>query len=126
MTVITAAGRIGDRLLLPLDRLEAETGWKLEAQGLCRGDVCVPVRDRGSLVHDGGVDLEALGAALHQPMVLDVEEGVAALAEAASERAAALSSLIAPDFTLPGLDEAPVSLSDVGGKKKLLVAWASW
>lgn len=125
MTVITAQ-RDGDRLALPADDLEAQTGWKLEVQGLCRGDVCVPVKDRDALVRGGLVDIEALAAELHQPVVVDAAEGVAALVESAAERAAALRSLIAPDFTLPDLDERPVALSDFTGKKKLLVAWASW
>jgi cytochrome oxidase Cu insertion factor (SCO1/SenC/PrrC family) len=38
----------------------------------------------------------------------------------------ALSSLQAPDFTLPDAAGKPHSLSDFRGKKILLVTWASW
>ena len=37
-----------------------------------------------------------------------------------------LSSLQAPDFTLPDLQGKPHRLSDFHGKKILLVTWASW
>ena len=37
-----------------------------------------------------------------------------------------LSSLQAPDFTLPDLQGKPHRLSDFRGKKILLVTWASW
>ena len=114
------------RLLVAVEDLEGATGWKLEDRGLCRGDVCVPVADRGVLLDDGHVDLAALGAALHQPAVVDAEGGVAAFADPVGERAAALESLVAPDLTLPDLDGRPVSLRAYSGKKKLLVAWASW
>ena len=44
----------------------------------------------------------------------------------AAERAKTLSSLEAPDFTLPDLDGRLHSLSEQRGKKVLLVAYASW
>ena len=43
-----------------------------------------------------------------------------------AERAKALASLDAPDFTLPDLDGWRHSLSQSRGKKVLLVAYASW
>ena len=46
--------------------------------------------------------------------------------EAARARASGLSSLEAPDFTLPDLDGRLHSLSDYRGKKVFLVSWASW
>ena len=48
------------------------------------------------------------------------------LGNAASDRAAALASLEAPDFTLPDLDGRLHSLSEHRGKKVLLIAYASW
>jgi len=37
-----------------------------------------------------------------------------------------LSSLKAPDFTLPDMNGKARSLSDFRGKKVLLLTWASW
>jgi hypothetical protein len=43
-----------------------------------------------------------------------------------SDQRQGLSSLQAPDFTLPDLNGKPHHLSDFHGKKILLVTWASW
>ena len=116
----------GDRLRIAPERVRELLGWELRAEGLCRGDVCVPVRDRAALVSDDGLDLEALAALLDRPLVLDMAEGAAALGVAASERAAAMTDLEAPDFTLPDLSGRMHSLRDHLGKKVLLIVYASW
>jgi hypothetical protein len=116
----------GDSVRIRPDALAAGLGWRLEAQGLCRGDVCVPVRDRAALATAAGVDLTALARVLDRPLALDVDEGVAVLGASASERGTRLSSLEAPDFTLPDLAGRTHSLRDQRGKKTLLIAWASW
>lgn len=114
------------RLLVAPGALEAATGWHLDERGLCRGDQCVPVANSEDLMVDGKIDLEAVGRALRRPTAVDVDHGIVAMADPASTRAAELRSLAAPGFTLPDLDGNPVSLADFSGKKKLLVAWASW
>ena len=57
----------GDRVLVDPASLEAATGWVLKPEGLCRGSVCVPVRDRDALVVDGAIDVAAFAAALAAP-----------------------------------------------------------
>ena len=116
----------GGRVQVDAADVEGALGWKLAREGLCRGSVCIPVRDRASLVRDGGLDLEALAALLDRPLALDMEERVAALGERAEDRAAALATLEAPDFTLPDLSGRLHTLSDHRGKKVLLIAYASW
>ena len=106
--------------------LSAGLGWRLEAEGLCRGDVCVPVRDRTALVTPDGVDLAELARVLDRPLALDADEGVAVLGASAAERGVRLASLEAPDFTLPDLAKRTHTLRDQRGKKTLLIAWASW
>ena len=61
-----------------------------------------------------------------RPFALDLEERAAYLGVPASERARQLSSLEAPDFTLPDLQGKLHALSAQRGKKVLLVAYASW
>ncbi|HKA14357.1 MAG TPA: hypothetical protein VKH41_05025 [Myxococcota bacterium] len=106
--------------------VEGALGWKLAPEGLCRGSVCIPVRDRASLVREGGLDLAALASLIGRPLALDAEERAAALGESAGDRATALHTLEAPDFTLPDLSGRMHTLSDHRGKKALLIAYASW
>lgn len=109
-------------LRLPLEALDFE----LKPEGLCRGALCYPVPEGSDLITDAGVDLAAFAALSGRPLALDAEASAAFLGTAAEERAAALASLEAPDFTLPDLEGNLHSLSDHRGKKVLLVAYASW
>lgn len=116
----------GDSVRIRPDALADTLGWRLEAQGLCRGDVCVPVRDRAALETADGVDLAALARAFDRPLALDVDEGVAVLGASASDRGGRLATLEAPEFALPDLSGRLHTLADQRGKKTLLIAWASW
>src|SRR4051794_35740574 len=109
--------------------LPSATGWSVEPQGLCRGDVCVPLRGRALVDEEGSLDLATFAETAGLPLALELDgpEGpVAVLAETGTDRTAALSSGVAPDFTLPDLDGNPVSLKDFDRRKRLLLAWASW
>ena len=101
-------------------------GWELKPQGLCKGEVCVPVKDQPGLVTDKGIDLAGFAAALRRPLAIDVDERMACLGVAAADRAAQMTSLTAPDFRLPDWQGRQHSLSEYLGKKILLVAYASW
>ena len=43
----------GDRILIDPARLPDALGWELKPEGLCREDMCVPVRDPSGLFVDG-------------------------------------------------------------------------
>ena len=122
----TVAARAAERATIAIADVAAATGWELRPEGLCRGAVCVPLRDRDALVVDDRVDLARLGEALHLPVVIDTEAGVAALGDDPVQIAASLRDRRAADFTLPTLAGTPFTFSSLGRKKKLLVAWASW
>jgi len=117
---------LGDAIHLSPAALERTLGWELKPQGLCRGETCVPVRDRAALVHQDGIDLGTLARLLDRPLAAEAAEGVAVLGAAASDRAQRLAAMDAPDFTLPDLQGRLHSLRDQRGKKTLLIAWASW
>jgi peroxiredoxin len=117
----------GDALFLAADDLEGATGWVLKPEGLCRGEVCVPVREGGVLVDDQGrIDVVALAEALGQVVAVDVGREVVVLGDGAAARRVALESLDAPDVALPGLDGQTHQLSEWSGRKRALVTWASW
>lgn len=118
----------GDRLWLSSAELEAATGWSSRPEGLCRGSVCVPVppgRER-ELLRGLQIDAAALWRHLGQPLAHSADGATWVLGTSAADRAAALRSLQAPDFTLPDRTGRPHSLSEHRGKKVLLVSWASW
>jgi hypothetical protein len=116
----------GDEVRITPAAVALTLGWKLEARGLCRRGTCIPTAGVPGLVNGQGIDLRAFADLLERPLALDVENRVAALAAPAPERARALTSLEAPDFTLPDLQGRLHSLSEHRGKKVLLLAHASW
>ena len=121
-----ARGRVElGRVLLDAGGLRELTGWQLKPEGLCRDDVCVPVRDP-DLNADGEIDMGRFAAALARPVVIDAANGVVALGERSADRRGPIEAGLAPDFTLPQLDAGTLTFSSLGRRKKLLLAWASW
>jgi len=120
-----AADRAGVRLLVDPVGFAAATGWTLKPEGLCRGEVCVPVRDHETVAPRGRLDLGAVTARLRLPVAFDLDELVVAIAEHAATEPPAHST-DAPDFTLPTLTGEAFTFSAIGRKKKVLATWASW
>jgi hypothetical protein len=116
----------GENVRLSPEIVSTALGWDVEPEGLCRDGLCVPVPGDVSLVSPDGVDLRALASVLDRPLAMDPAERAAYLGVSASDRARALTSLDAPDFSLPDLEGRRHSLSEHRGKKVLLVAYASW
>ena len=106
--------------------LALATGWQLKPEGLCHGDVCVPVRDQATLVDNDAIKFEVLGAALHRPIVFDAANGVAAIGESVTAVGEQLRDRRAPDFTLNDIHGVAHTMSAIGRKKKVLVVWSSW
>jgi len=113
----------GSVLVEPTDLPDA-IGWTLKPEGLCQDDVCVPVRDRDALFAGERLDLAQVAAALDRPFL--AAEGVAAMGEPRATRRLATDGLQAPAFTLPDLRGELHSLEEWHGRKKVLVAFASW
>ncbi|MCU0310507.1 MAG: hypothetical protein MUE36_06155 [Acidimicrobiales bacterium] len=137
LTVLTPEGTVtvpavvdDDRVLLTADAVHTAIGWEPKPEGLCRGDVCVPVRDPAARDTEGRYDLARVAAALRRPFVADHLDGeaaaVAAVGEAAHERATALAEGRAPRLELTGLDGGRVAIPGEDRRKRLLLAWSSW
>jgi hypothetical protein len=90
-------------------------GWELAPEGLCRGDVCVPLNDQSSI--------PALAAALRRPLVEDVQHGLWALGPEAGR---ALATAKSPELVLPDWRGGDFALSSLLGQKVVIVAWAPW
>src|SRR4029453_6742955 len=65
----------GDQVDPPPQALERALGWTLKPEGLCRANVCMPVRARASVETPEGVDLGGVAAALGRPLGMAVEAG---------------------------------------------------
>ena len=104
--------------------LERATGWAVKPQGLCKGDLCVPMTD--SQRTDGRIDAAAFWRRLGNPVLSDEADETWVLGAGATERSDALGSLDAPDFELPDVNGIPRRLSSLRGKKVFLATWASW
>ena len=106
--------------------LEQATGWSLKPEGLCRDQVCVPVRNVEALIKNDQVDLAEFARLVSQNIVIDVQRNVVAIGEQAQIRGTEMATLEAPDFTLPDSHGRQVSFSDYNRRKRLLLAWSSW
>ena len=122
------ADRRGDELWIPLDALEAATGWDPSPEGLCRGDACVAIPGGARWVdEDGGrIDVAGFARYLGHPVVHDESGTSWAFGPPVSARRAMLASLEAPDFELADLDGRLHRLSEHRGKKVFLFSWGSY
>ena len=131
----TAIEANSDAVALWLDApgIEAATGWQWKTEGLCQGDVCMPlppaartqwVRERPG--EAAALNLAAMWRHSGQPVVHDAASRAWVLGTGSQQRGAALQTLQAPDFALPDLAGRMHRLSDYRGRKVLLATWASW
>ena len=111
--------------------LTRATRFELKPQGVCRDQLCFPVpKTRASefVRKDSGTtffNLLAFAQLVNQPVAHDEALSTWYFGMRSDQREG-LSSLQAPDFTLPDMAGKMHSLSDFRGKKVLLVTWASW
>jgi len=89
VAAVAAAGIKGDHVWLSPQDMQTATGWKLETEGLCKGDACVRV-DQEWLDDSGNIDVSAFAAFLGQPLVHDPDENAWAFGESVSARHDAL------------------------------------
>lgn len=113
-----------DGLWLTAADAERAAGWLLKPEGMCRGEICVPLP--AGMARDGRVDLAAFWRHMGNPVLADDAGEAWMLGTGAETRNEALAGLEAPDFVLPDLDGQPHRLSDLRGRKVFLTTWASW
>jgi hypothetical protein len=115
----------GDDVWLPLEELPSAIGWDVQAEGVCAGEVCVPVPPGQTWWDDTHFDVSAFARHIGLAEASDPQRGIVAY-EAPRVRAGGPATIDAPDFTLPDLDGSLHSLSDYRGQKVVLFTWASF
>ena len=106
--------------------IEKVLGWQVKPEGLCRGDVCIPIDDGIVSQDDNSLNLKDVAAIAGRPSLSAPEARIITIGQPHAVRSKALKDRIAPDFTLPDISGADQALSDWAGKKRLLVAFSSW
>ncbi len=144
-TDITAAREDAGQLWITTSDLKRATRFEVKPEGVCRDEICVPLpkaRQQEFLRGDSGADvgtsntsanaqvqtwfnLSAFAGLTHQAVAHDSAESVWYFGLRSDQRQW-ISSLQAPDFTLPDINGKMHSLSDFRGKRVLLLTWASW
>jgi hypothetical protein len=130
-TDLASAREDAGQLWITTADLKRATRFEVKPQGVCRDELCFPLPKarQQEFVHKTPpvtwFNMTAFAALVHQPVAHD--EAIATwYFGLRSDQRQQLSSLQAPDFTLPDLQGKPHRLSDFHGKKILLVTWASW
>src|SRR5258708_12655301 len=106
---------IADSNAVWLDAAELKqlAGWELKPQGICRGDLCVPIppgrESEFASKHDGAtwLNFSALSDQMGKPWAGDSKNRVWYFGAEAAERANALRTLHSPDFEPPDLPATP-------------------
>lgn len=104
----------------------------MKPQGVCRKELCFPIpsaRKSEFLIKKGSItwfNLSAFARLVKQPIAHDEALATWYFGPRPDTQNSFLSSLNAPNFTLPDMNGKMHSLSDFRGKKVLLITWASW
>lgn len=131
-TEVAVASNSSNDLWITTSDLTRATRFVIKPQGVCRDELCFPLpRSRkAEFVSKNGAttwfNLSEFAKLIRQPVVVDQKNGIWYFGTRAAEQNGYLSSLEAPNFTLPDLNGKLHSLKDFRGKKVLLVTWASW
>lgn len=111
--------------------LKFATGFELKPQGVCRDELCFPIpksRLQEFVRKSAGkkwFNLVAFAILVGQPIAHHAALSTWNFGLRLDQRQV-LSSLRAPDFSLPDVSGKTHSLSGFRGKKVLLLTWASW
>ena len=117
--------------LVPLKPFAEQLGLKIEYPPgtemvvLCGGvesELCVPLRFQSAA--DGVVDVD--GVTYLQPAHISKTFGFEVYKASANQLEVIHPTHLAPEFTLPDLEDIPRRLRDFHGKKTFLYVWGSW
>lgn len=130
-TQINSADQQPDQLWITTSDLTRATRFEVKPQGVCRAELCFPIpkaRQQEFLRESSSkkwFNMLAFAQLVHQPVAHDQALSTWYFGLRSDQRQV-LSSLEAPNFSLPDMNGKLHSLSDFRGKKVFLVTWASW
>jgi peroxiredoxin len=120
----------GQQLWVPQANVEAITGFDLKPQGLCAGEICIPIPAAGGWVSQYGgrtyFNVTRFAQKVDQVFACDLDHKIWSFSVVPGPQTSPLIAGKAPDFALPDRSGKMVRLSDFRGKKVLLLTWASW
>jgi hypothetical protein len=118
----------GDGLLVQLDDLARINGFTVKPEGACFDSMCIPLRGNLLVEVDGQtwLDLEAFAEHMGQAFVADRTARVWSFAEMPAKRENLLTNGMAPDLNITDRQGNVFNLTDLKGKKALIVTWSSW
>ena len=131
-TEVNAVTDASNDLWITKADLKKATRFEIKPAGVCRDELCFPLPKASKesfLKKQEGQELFNLSAfarLIHQPVARDAKHSIWLFGERQTVQNGFLTSLNAPDFTLPDINGKMHSLSDYRGKKVLIVTWASW
>jgi peroxiredoxin len=107
-------------------------GFTLKPEGMCRDEICIPVRQNEnsdlyvSRQGEKWISLTQFARNLKQAYAHDADTDTWSFGEIPLTRDSFLHAARAPDFELKDRSGKTVRLTDFRGKKVMLVTWASW
>ena len=131
-TEVSAPTEAANDLWGTMADLKRATRFVVKPQGVCRDSLCFPLpkaRKSEFVAKKGAAtwfNLSAFARLIKQPTAADEKHAVWYFGPRSQETETPLTSLEAPNFTLPDLNGKQHSLADFRGKKVLLLTWASW
>jgi len=130
-TLVIERALVGDgELLVPMENVEAITGFKIKPEGMCVDDLCIPIPSGSGWITDHAgskyFNLTKFADKVDQVYAVDAENSVWSFTAVPRAQTAPLMAGQAPDFALPDRTGKTVRLSDFRGKKVLIITWASW
>jgi peroxiredoxin len=101
---------------------------QLKPEGVCYGDVCLPIPkgQRERLFQGASVDALGLAKLLDQAVAAEPKASAWAFGPVPARQRTLFESAAAPDFELTDRKGKKIRLSDYRGKKVFLFTWASW
>ena len=130
-TELTPANDQPDQLWITTHDLTRATRFEVKPQGVCRDELCFPLpkaRKQEFLNKNSGktwFNMLAFAQLVHQPVAQDDALSTWYFGQRADQQQR-LTSLEAPNFSLPDMKGKIHKLSDLKCKKVFLGSWASW